>query len=502
MNISEEIKRMMSLLESEMGNVKPLINEVDELPVTPVDGAEGILMKAINTGCWKNKGYVWNESNPITYVNPNYLYALNKIDPNIKTQAPFVKIKNGDVEYYMFGILSTDPQYSGNYLAVGRNSKIIQDQTKPDPNQNYLESHGWNCAEFKETQNLTSQAVNLSANQERVINTLATDEFIKRIGGKISTTKALGADANYQTIDLATGINITTGKQEFNANDMAAIKDAGFSPAGKYFVYKYVGANTVRTNVPEAVQKAINYLGFTIQEPSDVLGGQSQSTTLGEVCNTLMKGRCNQTILDYMDGNPNQKLWPMSKEQKAKFELETKTQVFDQKKMVSGIGATKGELRRGAEASKAQFANRKFCNTGIDILTYCSTYSTLQDSSRCQGYMEDLELRGAITFPDPNAPFEGKIIALKNLLKDCAIGVQKKEINIARKYEMPFLELQRSSSPYGMRTEGPKPTNTNAPIMYESLNNSIKSVISETINKNNNKNLDSIIKKNLRKYIR
>ena len=62
---------------------------------------------------------------------------------------------------------------------------------------------------------------------------------------------------------------------------------------------------------------------------------------------------------------------------------------------------------------------------------------------------------------------------------------------------MPFLELQRSSSPYGMRTEGPKPTNTNAPIMYESLNNSIKSVISETINKNNNKNLDSIIKKNL-----
>jgi hypothetical protein len=501
MNISEEIKRMMSLLESEMGNVKPLINEDDKLSVTPVDGPEGILMKAINTGCWGKKGYVWDKNKPITYVNPNYLYALHKIDPNIEAKAPFVKIKNGDVEYYMVGTISTDPQYSGNYLAVGRNNTPFN-KDKPDPNQNYLESHGWNCAEFKETQNLTSQAVNLSADQERVINTLSTEDFIRRIGGKISTTKELGADANYQTIDLATGINITTGKQEFNANDMAAIKDAGFSPAGKYFVYKYVGANTARTNVPEAVQKAINYLGYTIQEPSDVLGGQSQSTTLGELCDGLMKGRCNSTILQYKADNPNQKLWPMSKEQKAKFELETNTQVFDQKSMVSGIGATKGELRRGAEASKAQFANRKFCNTGIDILTYCSTYSTLQDSSRCQGYLEDLELRGAITFPDPKAPFEGKIIALKSLLNDCAIGVQKKEINIARKYEMPFLELQRSSSPYGMRTEGPKPTNTNAPIMYESLNNSIKSVISETINKNNNKNLDSIIKKNLRRYIR
>jgi len=500
MNISEEIKRMMSLLESEMGNVKPLINEELEPPVTPVDGPEGILMRAINTGCWEQKGYVFDKSNPITFVNANYLYALNKVDPSIKTGDPFVKIKKGDEEYYMFGIPSISPQYPGHYLAVGRDKSVVK---STNPNLNYLSSNGWKCdAFFKETQGAVTQAVNLSANQERVINTLATDEFIKRIGGKISTTKALGADANYQTIDLATGINITTGKQEFNANDMAAIKDAGFSPAGKYFVYKYVGANTVRTNVPEAVQKAINYLGFTIQEPSDVLGGQSQSTTLGEVCNTLMKGRCNQTILDYMDGNPNQKLWPMSKEQKAKFELETGTKVFDQKSMVSGIGANKGELRRGAEASKAQFANRKFCNTGIDILTYCSTYSTLQDSSRCQGYMEDLELRGAITFPDPKAPFEGKIMALKSLLNDCAIGVQKKEINIARKYEMPFLELQRSSSPYGMRTEGPKPTNTNAPIMYESLNNSIKSVISETINKNNNKNLDSIIKNNLRRYIR
>ena len=68
---------------------------------------------------------------------------------------------------------------------------------------------------------------------------------------------------------------------------------------------------------------------------------------------------------------------------------------------------------------------------------------------------------------------------------------------------MPFLELQRSSSPYGMRTEGPKPTNTNTNTpMAESLNNSIKSVISEAINKTGNKKLDSIIKNNLRRYLR
>ena len=506
MSISEEIKRMMSLLESEMGNVKPLINEQVKPPVTEVDTPEKVLTRAMSAkvgdkSCWETKGFVWDKTNPIITVNQNYLYALKKVDSSIEAGDPFVKIKSGDVEYYMFGIPSKNPQYAGGYLAVGRNKDVT---ASPDPNQNYLSSNGWKCdSTFNISNNETSQGELLTADQIRVINTLATDEFIKRIGGKISTTKELGADANYQTIDLATGQNITTGKQEFNDNDMAAIKDAKFSPAGKYFVYKYVGTNTARTNVPEAVQKAINYLGYTIQEPSDVLGGQSQSTTLRELCDTKMKGRCNQTILDYMGGNPNQKLWPMSKEQKAKFELETKTQVFDQKSMVSGIGATKSQLRRGAEASKAQFANRKFCNTGIDILTYCSTYSTLQDSSRCEGYMEDLETRRAIIFPDPAAPFEAKIMALKSLLNDCAIGVQKKEINIAKKYEMPFLELQRSSSPYGMRTEGPKPTNTNTNTpMAESLNNSIKSVISEAINKTGNKKLDSIIKNNLRRYLR
>ena len=95
-------------------------------------------------------------------------------------------------------------------------------------------------------------------------------------------------------------------------------------------------------------------------------------------------------------------------------------------------------------------------------------------------------------------------MALKTLLNDCAIGVQNKEINIANKYETKFVELQKSTGPYGMRTATPTPASKKTEDrggMKESLNNSINSVITEAINKNNNKNLDSIIKKNLRKYI-
>ena len=65
--------------------------------------------------------------------------------------------------------------------------------------------------------------------------------------------------------------------------------------------------------------------------------------------------------------------------------------------------------------------------------------------------------------------------------------------------------LQALSGQYGLATPVNSTQTTNPggrpSDVFESLNKSIKSVISETINKNNNKNLDSIIKKNLRKYI-
>jgi hypothetical protein len=514
MNISEEIKRMLSLLESELGNVKPLITEEGDGTGVETDNTpEGILKRAINTGCWADKKYTYSDGAIITpdpkdrisTVNENYLYALNKIDPNIKAGDKFVKLKANGIDVYMFGTPTTNPQYPGAYLAVARSASIPTfDKTKP--NQNYLESHGWNCATFSASANPTSQETQMSAEQVNIVNAMTkTDDFVRRIGGNVYTTKAFGEDRNYQTIDLATGKDVVTGEQLFNAQDMAAIKNANFSPAGKYFVYKVAGTNTSRTNVADAVESALNYLGYTTQEPSKVLGGKANSdTTVGQLCDTLMRGRCNTTILDYKEKNPNQKLWRMDEAQKAAYEAETGTKVFDQKSMISGLEATRGELRRAGRDSKNDFANRKYCNSAIDILTYCSTYSTLQDTSRCEDYMKNMEERGIITFPNPEDPFEAKIIALKTLLNDCAIGVQNKEINIANKYETKFVELQKSTGPYGMRTATPTPASKKTEDrggMKESLNNSINSVITEAINKNNNKNLDSIIKKNLRKYI-
>ena len=55
MNISEEIKRMMSLLESEMGNVKPLINEELELTYENLDILDKASTKSSNHNTSKNE---------------------------------------------------------------------------------------------------------------------------------------------------------------------------------------------------------------------------------------------------------------------------------------------------------------------------------------------------------------------------------------------------------------------------------------------------------------
>ena len=77
-------------------------------------------------------------------------------------------------------------------------------------------------------------------------------------------------------------------------------------------------------------------------------------------------------------------------------------------------------------------------------------------------------------------------------------------INIPGKYEPMLAQLQSSTGKFGLVAPTVKTnqtTNSRGGNLEESLNDSIKSVITETINKNKNKNLDSIIKNNLRKYI-
>jgi hypothetical protein len=176
--------------------------------------------------------------------------------------------------------------------------------------------------------------------------------------------------------------------------------------------------------------------------------------------------------------------------------------VFNQADLEAGFTAKRGMLRKNTKEFNSKFADKRSCQTGIDILSMCSKFN---DDKRCEGYMNQLVSSGAITFPKGMETYSLKIAGLKQLVGQDCIAV---DVKIPNKYEPMLAQLQSSTGKFGLVAPTVKTqqqtTNTRGGVLAtnESLNKSIKSVISETINKNNNKNLDSIIKNNLRRYIR
>ena len=493
MSVNDEIKRMMSLLESELGNVKPLLNEQGTPPVV---ASNSPLQNSINIGCWPEKGYTTD--GVIHTLGLDYVYAFQKVAPEVRAGDKFMEVVTNDkVKLFVFEKPSTDPvALSSNpnaYLAVVRTG--IKAST--DPKLDYLTAHGWYCKGFTATQNAASQGVNMSQDQINAVNTLSGTDYIKRTGGRIYTTKPLGDDINYQTVDLATGKN-TKGEQVIPAQDMELINNYKFTP-GKFFVYLQVGTQTKRTDVPKAVEAALKQMGYTVQEPSDVLSTEAQNpTTVDQLCNTLMVGQCNPTILTYAKNNPEQTLWPMNQSQIDAAQKAGIT-VFNQAGLESGLTGKKRALRKAGKEYDAMFADKKSCQTGIDILSMCSKYN---DDKRCEGYMNQLVTAKAITFPTGLNSYQLKIAGLKQLVgQDCIAN----NINIPGKYEPMLAQLQSSTGKFGLVAPTVKTdqgTTNSRGGMEESLNNSIKSVITETINKTGNKKLDSIIKNNLRRYLR
>jgi hypothetical protein len=505
MNMSEEIKRMMSLLESEMGNVKPLITEQEEVPVITVDGPEGILMRAINTGCWTKKGYTFSDGKPITpnaqdkisKVNANYLYALNKIDPNIKTGDPFVKLKANGIDVYMFGTITTNPQYPGSYLAVTKNINAPQQTTaNPNPNQNYLEAHGWECSEFKATQGAATQESRMTEDQVITVRELASQLNQKNDGYSYYTTKSEVEGLQYNTIDLKTGGGVIP------IDRLGAFKD---SPANTFFIYQMAGKKTDKGDTVKSIEDALALMGYTNVRPGPMTAEATQGKMIGEFCSTFDCTK-NLAVQEYAKNNPTLMVYPMDEEQISAAEAKGLS-VFKSGDIEQGAKMSRFDKKRGEKEFGKTKADRKSCITAISILGTCAKFNNDKD---CQNYIKQQAANGSITLPTDDSgkainAYQLIIPAYKEILGNCQVLAD--QINIPNNMEATFLELQRSSGPFGLRTATVNPTNTqtrNTSNMgvNESLNDSIKSVITETINKNNNKNLDSIIKKNLRRYIR
>ena len=474
MSISNEIKRMMSLLESELGNVKPLITEQGE---PPIEVSDSPLKRAVNVGCWTKKGYTISDPK-IYQLGKDYLYAFSKVAPGVQAGDSFMKILTPDGrDLYMFEIPSTDPVALAKnpkaYLAVNRTAVVASN----DPNLNYLAAHGWYCDEFNVTQNLASQRNNLTADQQQQIDILLSALGTQDTGYSFFKTKPEDG-RNYVKIDLATG----TGDDGVNYIDKfnLSTRIGPFkSQPNKFFIWSNVGTQEKLYDIPVEVESFLSTLGLTRTRPKPGTAEIRSQTTLKALCDGQGKAYCDPAVMDYIKTDGGRLIWRMSPEQaKVAGNVSYKDIVAQQKEL------GRGGAKQGLRDLDKQKANKPACQAAIQQLSNCEKYGTDEDCA------EALGLAGV------DASYAQVLDDTKKLVKTCV----QNEVSLgmfSKNLKAQLSQLQGSTSPYGLRVA----TTQTPRSLEESLDNSIKSVISETINKNNN-NLDSIIKKNLRRYIR
>jgi len=476
MSVSNEIKRMMSLLESELGNVKPLITEEGEPPVTV---STSPLENSIKIGCWTKKGFTTDGQ--IFTLGKDYVYAFSKVAPEVQAGDKFMKVTTKDgTNLYVFEKPSTDPGALSiqpkAYLAVVR----TKTPASTDPNLNYLVQHGWYCDGFDTTQNVTSQGVNLNQDQINQINTLVSDLGTQDTGYTFYTTKPEDGK-NYVKIDLATG----TGDDGVNYIDKfnLSTRIGPFkSQPNKYFMFANVGTQEKLIDIVTKVETFLNGLGYTRTQalPGTAEDMDRNVMSLNKLCTEKGKAMCSSsTLQQYIKTDGDRRIWRMNAQQ-----MKDAKNVSYKDIVAKQAELGRKDTRQGLKGLDQQKANKPACQAAIQQLSNCERYGTDEDCA------EALGLAGV------DATYVQTLDATKKLVKTCVqnevgLGMFSKNIKAM------LTQLQGSTSPYGLRTAS---TKTDVSL-EESLNKSIKSVITETINKNNNKNLDSIIKKNLRKYI-
>ena len=482
MSVNNEIKRMLSLLESELGNVKPLITEEGEQPIAE---SKGPLERSVAVGCWANKKpQPYTTDGVILTLGKDYVYAFSKIAPGVQAGDKFMKVTTADgTNLYVFEKPSSDPTSiklnPKAYLAVVRDKTVTASK---DPSLNYLSAHGWYCDEFDTTQNLTSQQTNLTGDQQKQIETLVSALGTQDTGYTFFTTKPEDGK-NYVKIDLATGMG-TDGVSYVDKFNLADRIGPFKSQPGKFFIWSNVGTQEILYDIPAEVESFLSTLGFTRVRPKPGTAEIKTETTLKALCDGQGKAYCDPAVMDYIKTDGGRRIWKMSPQQaKAAGNVSYKDIVAKQAEL-----GKKG-ARQGLKDIDQQKANKPACQAAIQQLSNCERYGTDEDCA------EALNL--AFT-PDENGvdpSYAQKLDDTKKLVKTCV----KNEVGLgmfSKNIKAQLTQLQGSTSPYGLRVAATPVTS-----LEESLNNSIKSVITETINKNNNKNLDSIIKKNLRKYI-
>lgn len=466
-NVNFEIKRMLSLLESKMGDVKPLLSEQLDNEFTgesnsPTDG----LRKVLGTGCLTKKGASnisaiqrWRDQN-VEYVNKNGNTPVTAGEEYIRFNMPNREGKNAS--FYLFGKRGKGPEGTFYLLRRTQNNARRGEEGFNDPH--FIED-ALKCPEFEISKSVTSDVTNLTADQEFRVKELVGPSGAVETGFSYTTKRpASGVGTKFIPVDLNTGKG-NDGKQYIKKTSVDGLK-LDFPTPGKYYIWVSLGQEERLRDLPKDVEILLFKMGYTREQPSIGSAEELQGTTLKQLCT---KYRCEGGLKQYADDvEGGRRVWPMTSAQRDAAEKTHNIDIKTREEMVSSSGSGR-ETRRGTKQIKKQNANKDSCRSAFQVLGDCARSNS---DEMCSKYVENVSITKGMNYTDA-------IMSLKDLAIQCDVQNIKLTglFGGGKSFEQIRQELKTTNSKFSpYSTEGKKEIS-----LEESLIRNIRNTINEHI---------------------
>lgn len=453
-NVNLEIKRMLSLLESKMGDVRTIVEGVEpekKSSEISFEKPEDWLDWMRNVGCLSRIGATQIDADT-SYTRQQGIDALKKSGiNNISVGEPFIRFdmkdKAGDLKRFnVFGKQGNGPE--GSFV-------LIKDTGVKDPTKRYVENH-LNCTERKRGESFVSDVKNLSAEQNERLEDLISNYGIKETGAELTTVRPAGREGyEFEPVDLNTGQGANNGKQYIQKIGVDGL-ESEFKKPGTYYVWVKLGKSVERTNVVDSVENALAQMGYTRTEPTDALAMNATPTTLGQFCKDNPELCAPYPLLgEYIDKyGGDLKIWEKDPESYKKLGS-------------SAVGGRKS--RREIKKVMNLEANKKSCQTAINTLWNCMRSN---DDRSCENYIK-------ASFGS-DVPYIQVRTELEELIKKCdANSVEVSGLIGGKKYETMWSELKTSTNKFSPYAKESLKSQQGNQSLEESLSKNIRLTLKE-----------------------
>ena len=467
-----EIKRMLSLLESEMGNVKPLISEQLEdedkggqtsTATTP----ESVLERMKETGCLSNKGAT--DISAVGRWKPEYIDLVNK---NRQTQIaagdPYVQFKMKDSEgnvgkFFVFGKRGLGPE--GTFLLLKRNQNMTKKGETGYEKPHFTEE-ALRCPEFSISKSDISQDVKLTADQIQRRDDILRSGAMES-GYSYTTEKpSSGVGTRYIAVDLSTGQG-TDGKQYIKKTSVDSLKNV-FPAPGRFYIWVDLGQEERKRDLPKDVEQMLAKMGYTREQPPIGSTEEYQGTTLKQLCSSSRN--CSPGLQEYADSvEGGRRVWPMTAKQKADAETKFGVKISDYKSFVA-TSAGGRQARRAVKDIESQYADKDSCRAAITVLHGCMR---TEDDKQCA---DTINAAYSKNYKGTENQYFDTLVTLKELVKKCeAQNVKLTGLVGGKNYESMRDDLRKSTSKFSPYSN----TDKRDISLEESLTRNIRSTIRE-----------------------